>query len=100
MDKLNGHCPLADAGGDTLDGTVPHISGGKDTGDAGLQEERFAVKRPVLWRLSITHQVGAGENKAPLVAFYHALQPTCMRLPANKAEQRDFRKLLFFVRLF
>src|SRR2546423_771135 len=98
MDKLNGHCPLADAGGDTLDGTVPHISGGKDTGDAGLQEERFAVKRPVLWRLSIAHQVGAGENKAPLVALYHTLQPTCMGLRANEDEQRGRRERLFLVR--
>src|SRR5207247_2147708 len=98
MDKLNGHRPLADAGGDTLDGTVPHISGGKDTGDAGLQEERFAVKRPVLWRLSIAHQVGAGANKAPLVALYHALQPTCMGLRANEDEQRGCRERLFLVR--
>ena len=98
MDELNGHCPLADAGGDTLDGTVPHISGGKDAGDAGLQEERFAVKRPVLWRLSIAHQVGAGEYEAPLVALYHALQPTCMRLRANEDEQRGRRERLFLVR--
>src|SRR5439155_3963148 len=67
MDKEDGHRPLADAGGDTPDGTVPHISGGKDAGDAGLQEERFAVKRPALWRLSLAHQVATGENKAPLV---------------------------------
>ena len=88
MDKEDGHRPLADAGGDTPDGTVPHISGGKDAGDAGLQGERFAVKRPALWRLSISHQVGAGENEALLVALYHALQPTRMRLRANEDEQR------------
>jgi len=44
MDEQNGHCPLANAGGDALDGAVPHISSGEDTGDAGLQEERIAVK--------------------------------------------------------
>jgi hypothetical protein len=45
MDELNGHCSLADVGGDTLDGAVPHISGGEDAGDAGLQEERLTVKK-------------------------------------------------------
>jgi len=44
MDEQNGHCPFANAGGDTLDRAVPHISGGEDTGDTGLQEERIAVK--------------------------------------------------------
>ena len=52
MDKLHSHCPLANTGGDTLDGTVPHISSSEDAGDTGLQEEKFAVKRPTLWRMS------------------------------------------------
>ena len=86
MDELNGHCSLTDAGGDTLDGAVPHIAGGEDTGDAGLQEERIAVKWPVLWRLSLTHEVRAGENKALLVALYQVLEPTCMGLRANTNE--------------
>src|SRR5260221_10929952 len=98
MDELNGHCPLADAGGDTLDGAVAHISGGEDTGDAGLQEERFALKRPALWRLSFVHQVGAGENVAFLVAFHYALQPTCTWLRANEDEQRGRRERLFLMR--
>ncbi len=64
MDKLNGHCPLADAGGDALDGAVPHISGGEDTRDAGLQEERFAVKRPTLWQLSLAQQVRSPSRRS------------------------------------
>jgi hypothetical protein len=62
------------------------------------RKKGFAVKRPVLWRLSIAHQVGAGENETPLVALYHALQPTCMRLRANEDEQRGCRERLFLVR--
>ena len=58
MDELNSHCPFADAGGDSFDGTMPYISGGEDTGNAGFQEERIAVKRPVLWPLSFVQQVG------------------------------------------
>jgi hypothetical protein len=38
MDELNGHCSFTDAGGDMLDGAMPHISGGEDTGDADLQK--------------------------------------------------------------
>src|SRR5437660_4466325 len=87
MNELNGHCPFADAGGDTLDGAVPHISGGEDAGDTGLQEERLAVKRPALWRLTLVHQVGASENEALLVTLHRALQPTCIRLRANEDEQ-------------
>src|SRR5438309_1914191 len=98
MDEVNGHCPLPGAGGNTLDGAVPHISRGEDTGDASLQEERFAVKRPVLWRLSLVHKVGTAENEALLVALHHALQPTCMRFRANEDEQRGCRELLFLMR--
>ena len=88
MDELNGHGSLADAGGDALDRAVPHISGGEDTGDAGLQEVRLAVKRPTLWRLSLAQQVGAAEHEALLVALHHVLQPTRMRLRANEDELR------------
>src|SRR2546426_7895191 len=98
MDEVNGHCPFADAGGDTLEGPVPHISGGEDTGDAGFQEERFALKRPALRRLSLAHQVSAAENEALLVALHHALEPTCMRLRANEDEQCACRERLFLVR--
>ncbi len=98
MDEVDGHCPLADAGGNTLDGAVPHISCGEDTGDTGLQEERFAVKRPALWRLSLVHQVGAAENEALLIALHYALQPICMRLHANENEQRGRRERLFLMR--
>src|SRR5437879_2528741 len=98
MDELNGHCPLADTGGDTLDGAVPHISGGEYTGDAGFQEERIAVKRPALWRLSLVHQVGTAENEALLVALHYTLQPICMRLRANEDEQRGCRERLFLMR--
>ena len=64
MDELHSHCPLANTGGNALDGAVPHISSGEDAGDTGLQEERFAVKRPTLWRLSLVYQVGTSENEA------------------------------------
>jgi hypothetical protein len=86
MDELNGHCPLADTGGDSFDGTMPYIPGGEDTGDAGFQKERIAVKRPVLWPLSLVQQVGACENEALLVAFHHILQPARMRLRTNEDE--------------
>jgi hypothetical protein len=36
MDELDGHCSLTNAGGDTLDGAVTHITGSKDPRDAGL----------------------------------------------------------------
>src|SRR5437763_4147280 len=98
MYELNGHCPLADAGGDTLNRAVAHISGGEDAGDAGLQKERIALKRPALWRLSLMHQVGAGENEALLVTLHHTLEPTCMRLRANEDEQRGCRERLFLMR--
>ena len=98
MDELNGHCPFAGAGGDTLDGAVPHISGGEDTRDTGLQEERLAVKRPKSWWLPFVHQVGAGENEALLVTHHRALQPTCIRLRANEDEQRGRRERLFLLR--
>src|SRR6202165_160049 len=97
MDQMDGHSPLADAGGDALDGAVPHLSCGKDTGDAGLQEERIAVKCPARWRLSLVHQVEAGENEALLVAIDYTLQPTCMRLRANEDEQRCRRERLFLM---
>ena len=98
MDELSGHRSLADAGGDALDGAVPHISCGEDTGDAGLKEERIAVKRPARRRLSLVHQVGAGENEAFLVAIHSTFQPACMRLRANEDEQRGRRERLFLVR--
>jgi len=91
MDELHSHCPLANTGSDTLDGAVPHISSGEDAGDTGLQEERFAVKRPTLWRLSLVYQVGTSENEALLVTLHHTLQPACVRLRANENEQRGRR---------
>ena len=51
MDELDSYCPLADAGGDTLDRAVSHIAGCEDAGDTGLQEERIAIKRPMLCKL-------------------------------------------------
>ena len=91
MDELHSHRPLANTGGDALDGAVPHISSSEDAGDTGLQEERFAVKRPTLWRLSLVYQVGTSENEALLVTLHHTPQPACVRLRANENEQRGRR---------
>ena len=68
MDELNGHRPFTDAGGDTLDGTMLHISGCENTWDNCFQEERFTIRRPALKRLSLVHQVQTGEDEALLVA--------------------------------
>ena len=45
MNEGDGHCTLTDGGSDPFDGIVPHIPGGKGTGDARFEEKRLALNR-------------------------------------------------------
>jgi hypothetical protein len=43
MGELNAGGAFADSGGHTLDGSVPHITGGEDSGHAGFKQEGISL---------------------------------------------------------
>ena len=75
MDKLDDHGAFANAGGDSLDRTVTHVAYGENSGHVRFEETRIAIEGPGRGSLSITEQVGSGEEKAALIAVNQIAQP-------------------------
>jgi hypothetical protein len=67
VDELDGDGALPDGRCDALDGPVAHVTGGEHAGQAGLQEQRRARKRPACRRPTGTEEVTAGQQVASLV---------------------------------
>ena len=83
MNGLDRHTALAHGRGHSFDGAVPHITRGKHTGDAGLQQVRGPLGRCCPGSVVNTDQILAGENEAMPVAEEAGGQPFRMRLRAN-----------------
>ena len=81
MDELDGHRAFADRGGAALGRSGPHVAGGEDAGDAGL-EQVLGVRR------------GAGEDEAVGVARDGVVEPFSARAGAEEEEQERERELL------
>src|ERR1043166_6209139 len=96
MNELNRVGALADAGGDTFDGTVANVAGYEDAGNAGFEEPGLAVERPALGHFAVNHEVGTGEDKSFIVASELAGEPISSRRSANKNEERSGGNLLGF----
>ena len=79
MDEPDSHRPLADRGGDPLDGSGADIADGEDPGTAGLEEVRglaiVLCESPVL-------DIPPGEQKSVVVGGQLAFQPLGVRRSA------------------
>jgi hypothetical protein len=75
MDKLDDHSAFANAGSDSLDGTVTHITYGENSGNARFEKTGVAIEGPARGSLPIAEQVGSRENESALVAMNQIAQP-------------------------
>ena len=67
MGQLDSDGAFADGGGYAFDGPVAYVAGGEDSGQTGLQEQRWPRERPAGARLG-AGQVTPGQHIASLVA--------------------------------
>src|SRR5829696_1589771 len=98
VDELDGDGALADGRGTALDRAVAHVSSDEDTWHARLQQERVPIWPPALGTLPFMHQIRPREDKATLVALYHAVQPLRLRRRPDKDEERMGRRGLGLAR--
>src|SRR5919112_1374593 len=98
VDELDGDGALADGRGAALDRAVAHVSSDEDTWHARLQQERVPIWPPALGTLPFMHQIRPREDKATLVALYHAVQPLRLRRRPDKDEERMGRRGLGLAR--
>ena len=61
VDELDGDGALPDGRRHSLDGSVAHVTGGEHAGQAGLQIQRGARKRPACGQPTGTEEVTTGQ---------------------------------------
>src|SRR6187402_326852 len=92
MYKLNRYGSLANGGSHSLYRAVPHISGDKDSGNAGFQQIRLPRKG-----LAIPH-VGTCEHKAAIIPLHIIRQPGGLGCGTDKDEDARCGTYLFPIR--
>src|SRR5918995_3905160 len=78
---------LANGGGDTVGGSVPHVTGSEDAGDARLELQRCSREGPALGWLTAVQEIRPRDHVALLVALDILRQPVRARLGANEGEK-------------
>ena len=88
VNGLNGACPLSHGSRHSLDGSTPHVTGGKDTGPASFE----FMRRPNCFPLIAGS--GAGQHKSILVQSDAIAQPSGVR-PGSKKKKNVLDGLVF-----
>src|SRR6266446_6390669 len=76
---------------------MSHVSNHKYTWHIGFQKSGITVQLPSLGSLSLTHEIGAGKNESPLIAFDNIRKPIRIWSCSDHYEKRACRYLVNLV---
>src|ERR1051325_87178 len=84
MHELDRDRPLADPGGDALDGTVTDVAHREYAGNAGFEQVGIPRQAPALGALSLSQQVGPRQDESAIVALHETIEPVGPRRGADE----------------
>ena len=97
MDELDRDRSFANSRCNSLHRSVAHIPDCKDTGNVGFEQEGIALERPTFGMLSVTNQIGTGQQKTALITLHEVSEPVGARQRSNKNENCTRRYTFHFV---
>src|SRR5882724_13016875 len=103
VNELDSRRPFANAGGDTLHGSAPHVAGREYARHARLEPVGLPLERPVARasRCPVPRfvvepgEVGPGHDIAAAVPFHDAVEPFRVRFGADENEERGRGQRVF-----
>ena len=89
VDQAHGHRSFADGRGNALDRTTSNIAGGKDPGEAGLQEKRGAAgATPAVVAHDVGRETVAGYHEPLGVQLDAVAEPLGIGVGSDEQKQR------------